>query len=165
MIRQTLLWSVLALVAAGCAGFKPVERGDWRRVYKKEVTQRTSTSPQEIITRDDWEKEQAEGVPRTWEPPPGYEAPFLQKSPKLGLAVGEVLELRVNEGKTVELLLNGGAVELYWNEQRKVDGWKDGIDVTTRESTLFLVGRKAGSAVLRLVDNGVPTDIPVTVTQ
>jgi hypothetical protein len=160
-----LLWCLLLVPASfGCAGFSTVERGEWRRVYTEDVAGvRRLDAKQEVITREKWEEELAHDVRRTWEPMPGFEAPFLADLDRIGLAVGEVMQFRVDEGQETELQLNGHAVQVYQGPVVKRDEWKNGSDVTRRESTLYLVGQKPGTAVLRLVLPQESKDIPVTV--
>lgn len=153
-----------AVVASSCAGFKPVDRGEYRRVFAADVTKRSPDAPQEVITREAYEEDVTQGTHRGWEAPPGYTAPYLHETPKVGLEVGDVVELRVDEAQEVELSLEGGAVEAYWNEAVKRDAWKDGSDVTVRESTLWLKGKKPGSAALRYSKGNQAKDVPITVT-
>lgn len=160
-----LLLAAAVIASSSCAGFKALDRGEYRRVFTADVTKRGPDSPQEVITRDAYEEEVAGGTRRGWEPPVGYEAPLLTQTPKVGLKVGDVVELRVDESSPVELFLDGNAVEAYWNPEVKRDAWKDGSDVTVRESTLYLRGKKPGSAVLRYTQANQTKDVPVTVSQ
>lgn len=161
--RLFVLGSVFAL-AFGCSSFRAVERGEWRRVYTKDASSvKSLDAPQEIITREKYEEELANDVRRTWSPSPGWTPPWLADMEELGMAVGEVLELRIDELKPVELQVKGAAAELYWGQRIKRDEWKDGTDITRRESTLFLQGRAKGKAVIRLVTDEQAKDIPVTV--
>lgn len=153
---------VLLALSSGCAGFKAVERGDWRLVYA-DAAQRGPDSRREVIPRDDSEREIAEGNRRTWEAPPGYEFPKLQQTDAVGLKVGEVAGFIVDENTAAELFADGDAVRLFWGPLEKKDGWKGDIDVTTRESTLYVQGRSAGTATLRVVNGSSQKDIPVTV--
>jgi hypothetical protein len=153
---------LVVVLAQGCAGFKAVERGDWRRVYK-DPAQRSADAPQELITRDKQDEEQAAGNRRAWEPLPGWFAPQLAETPAIGLKVGEVVELLVDEGSPAELFLDGNVAEIYWNEARKRDEWKNNTDVTRVESSLFVRGVKPGKATLRLVHGQDQKDVPITV--
>ena len=154
----------LAVLSTSCAGFKAVERGEYRRVFAADVTNRTPDAPQDVITRNAYEEEVAAGTRRGWEAPPGYVAPLLSESPKIGLKVGDVVELRVDESTPVDLSVDGNAVDVYWNPEVKRDAWKDGNDVTVHESTLWLRGKKPGAATLRWTQGQKSTDVPVTVT-
>ncbi|MEW5741315.1 MAG: hypothetical protein AB1938_20500 [Myxococcota bacterium] len=154
----------LAVVVSSCAGFKPVDRGEYRRVFAADVTKRSPDAPQEIITREAYEEEVAGGVRRGWEPPPGYVAPLLHETPTVGMKVGDVVELRVDESGPVELFLEGSVADAFWGPQVKRDEWKDGNDVTVRESTLFLQGRKPGKGALRYTRGNETKDVPISVT-
>ena len=46
---------------------------------------------------------------------------------------------------------------------RKVDGWKDGMDVTTRASRQFVVGRSPGVTTLKVTRVDVTREVPITV--
>jgi hypothetical protein len=163
MLRSLLL-ALSVVVASSCAGFRPVERGEYRRVYAEDATRRTPDAPQEFISRDDYEAEVADGLRRAWEPPMGYAVPLLHETPALSVAVGQVVEVRVDEAREPDLLLEGGVVEAFWNPPAKRDEWRDGQDVTLHESTLWLRGRKAGRGTLRLVRGRETLDVPITVT-
>lgn len=154
---------IVALVASSCAGFKPVERADWRRVFAQGVTSRGPDAKQEVISRDAYEEEVAGGTRRGWEPPPGYSAPYLHETDKIGLKVGEVVELRVDESSPAELQFDGKGAVVYWTEIVKREEWKDSTDVTKRESTVFVFGKAPGSGVLRLQAGNKTKDVPVKV--
>lgn len=159
---RTQLLVLTSLLLSGCAGFKAIDRGEWRLVYA-DSSQRGAESKREVITRDDSEKEIAEGNRRTWEAPPGYEFPKLQQTDSIGLKVGEVAGFIVDENSEAQLYADGDAVKLFWGPLEKKDGWKGDIDVTTRESTLYVLGKSQGKAVLRVVNGSGQKDIPVTV--
>jgi hypothetical protein len=163
-MRVRIVFLLAAVFVSSCAGFRPVDRGEYRRVFAADVTVRTPDAPQEIITREDYEAEVANGVRRGWEPPPGYVAPWLHETPKVGMRVGDVVELRVDEAGPVELFLEGNVAEAYWGPTRKRDAWNDGQDVTVRESTLFLRGKKPGSGALRYTRGHETRDVPIHVT-
>jgi hypothetical protein len=116
-----------------------------------------------VLTRDAYEREVTAGVGRAWEPPPGYTFPLLHETDAIGLAVGEVAGLRVDEATAAELQMDGQAVELFWGPVKKRDEWVDGSDVTVRESLLYVRGVRAGKAVLRLSRGASTRDIPITV--
>ncbi|MCU0696103.1 MAG: Ig-like domain-containing protein [Myxococcaceae bacterium] len=161
--RLFLIVSILAL-AIGCSSFRAVERGDWRRAYTKDAsTVKSLDAPQEIITREKYEEELANDVRRTWSPSPGWQPAWLTDVEEIGLAVGEVNEFRINEVKPVEVQVLGSAAELYWGARVKKDEWKDGTDVTRRESTLFVKGKEKGKVTIRLVLDEGTKDIPLTV--
>lgn len=160
---RTSLLLTLVVVCSGCAGFKPVERADWRRVFAADVTKHSPDAKQDVISRDAYEEEVANGVRRGWEPPPGYTAPFLHETEKIGLKVGEVVELRVDESASVELLFDGKGAVVFWGEVVKRDEWSKDHDVTKRESTLFVLGKAPGSGVLRLNAGNKSKDVPVKV--
>lgn len=161
--RLFLIVSVLAL-AIGCSSFRAVDRGDWRRVYTKDAsTVKSLDAPQEIITREKYEEELANDVRRTWSPSPGWSPPWLLDTEEIGLAPNEVMEFRIDELKPVEVQVKGDVATLFWGQRIKKDEWKDGNDVTRRESTLFVQGKSKGKAVIRLVTEDTTKDIPVTV--
>lgn len=156
------LWAV-GLV--GCAGFTPVERGDWRRVWVKAEGPHAPDSPQELIPAEQELTERADqSVNRAWNPPPGFAPPTLGDSGPVSLKVGEIATFVVEEPGEVQVLVQGAAVRAYWNPTKKKDEWKDGADVTRRESTVFLVGKKVGTATVRVVTGDEPWTVPVTVT-
>lgn len=157
-----LLPAVVMLVGSGCAGFKSVERGEWRLVYV-DSAKRDAEAPREVVTRDAYETEVTEGTRRGWEPPPGYVFPLLHEVDKVGLKVGEVQGFRVDEATDAELFLDGGGLSLYWGPVEKRDGWQGDTDVTLKESMLFVKATGAGSAVLRLVRGPKTKDVPVAV--
>ncbi len=161
-MRTHLLLVMTTLSLTGCAGFKAVERGEWKLVYA-DGAQRGPDSKREVITRDASEKEVAEGNRRTWDPPPGYVFPNLHQTDAVGLKVGEVAGFVVDEATDAQLFSDGDAVKLFWGQLEKRDTWKGDIDVTVRESTLFVEGTRAGSATLRLVRGQDTRDVKVTV--
>jgi hypothetical protein len=89
--------------------------------------------------------------------------PLLEQTDAIGVEQGEVLELQVDESATVELALQGGAARVCWNPMRKVDGWRDGVDVTARESRLFVLGLQPGVATLKVTRGGATREVPITV--
>jgi hypothetical protein len=157
-----LLPAVLMLGGSGCAGFKSIERGEWRLVYV-DSAKRDANAAREVVTRDAYEAEVTEGTRRGWEPTPGFVFPLLHEVDKIGLGVGEVMGFRVDETNPAELFVDGSGVQMYWGPMEKHDGWKGDTDVTVSESMLFVKGTKAGAAVLRLVRGPVTKDVPVTV--
>ncbi len=159
---RCLLLSLAMLSSVGCAGFKAVDRGDWRLVYV-DSAKRDAEAPREVITRDAYEAEVTEGTRRGWEPPPGYTFPLLHETDKIGMKVGEVMGFRVDEGNAAELFVDGGNLQLFWGEVEKKDGWKGDTDVTVKESVLFVKAKKAGPAALRLVRGQSTKDVAVTV--
>lgn len=158
-------WALVVLVGfSSCAGFRAVERGEWRRVYTKDAASvRDLEAPQEVISREKYEDELANDVRRAVMAGPGWTAPWLSDVEVLALAVREVLELRVDEARPVELHVKGSAAEVFWGPRLKRDEWKDGSDVTHHESTLFVRGLSKGALVLRLISVEGQRDVPVTV--
>lgn len=157
-----LLVGVALLGSAGCAGFKTVDRGDWRLVYA-DSTKRDAEAAREVVTRDAYEAEVSEGTRRGFEGPPGFLFPLLHETDAIGLKVGEVAGFRIDEATDVELFVDGSGVKLFWGAMEKRDGWKGDTDVTTRESSLYVKGTSAGKATLRLVRGSATKDVPVTV--
>ena len=162
MRSHALLAAALMLAGSGCAGFKSVDRGDWRLVYV-DSAKRDAEAPREVVTRDAYEAEVSEGTRRGWEPSPGYVFPLLHEVDTIGLKVGEVQGFRVDEGTAAELFVDGSGLSLYWGPLEKRDGWKGDSDVTVKESTLFVKASKAGTAVLRLIRGSRTKDVPVAV--
>jgi hypothetical protein len=161
--RLFLIASILAL-AVGCSSFRAVERGEWRRVYTKDAASvKSLDAPQEIIPREKYEEELANDVRRTWSPSPGWQPAWLADTEEIGLTVGEVNEFRLDEARPVEVQMMGSAAEVYWGVRVKKDEWKEGTDITRRESTLFVKGKEKGKLTLRLVTDDSTKDIPVTV--
>jgi hypothetical protein len=157
-----LLCAVLMLGGSGCAGFKSIERGEWKLVYV-DSAKRGAEAAREVVSRDAYETEVTEGTRRAWEPMPGFVFPLLHEVDKIGLAVGEVAGFRVDEATEAELFVDGAGVQLYWGPVEKRDGWKGDTDVTVRESTLYVKATKPGAAVLRLVRGPTTRDVPVAV--
>ena len=160
---RTLLLVVTAVSGFGCGGFKAVERGQWKLVWV-DLAQRGAEAPREVITRDAYEAEVNAGTRRAWEPTPGFTFPLLHETDAIGLQKGEVAGFRVDEATSAELLVDGSGVAIYWGPTEKKDTWKGDIDVTVRESMLFVRGEKSGGkATLRLLRGQDSKDVPVTV--
>ena len=157
-------WLLLAvsMLGTGCAGFKSVDRGDWRLVYV-DSAKRDAEAAREVITRDAYEVEVTEGTRRGWEPTPGFVFPLLHEVDKIGMKVGEIVGFRVDEATQAELFADGAGLQLYWGPVEKRDDWKGDSDVTVRESMLFVKGTRAGPGVLRLIRGSATKDVPVTV--
>lgn len=159
---RCLLLTVAMVSSVGCAGFKAVDRGEWRLVYV-DSARRDAEAPREIITRDAYEAEVTEGTRRGWEPPPGFQFPLLHETDKVGMKVGEVVGFRVDEASNAEVFVDGSGLQLYWGPVEKHDGWKGDTDITVKESMLFVKAKSAGPGALRLVRGQHTKDVPVTV--
>lgn len=159
---RTLLVVVLAVAASSCAGFRALDRGEWRLVYV-DSARRDAEAPREVVTRDAYEEEVAAGTRRGWEAPAGYSYPALHELERLELKVGEVAALRVDESTEADVLVDGNTVQAWWGPVEKKDTWQGDIDVTVRESMLYLKGLRAGPAAVRLVRGPQTKDVPVTV--
>ncbi|MFZ5446726.1 MAG: hypothetical protein ACOZQL_42455 [Myxococcota bacterium] len=157
-----LLLAVSAVVCTGCGGFKAVQRGEWKLVWV-DPARRDAEAPREVVTRERYESEVAEGNRRGWEPPPGFVFPLLHEVDTIGMQPGEVQGFRVDEATEAELFVDGATVEVFWGPMEKRDAWKAGADVTVRESALFLEAKKPGKATLRLIRGPQTKDVPVTV--
>jgi hypothetical protein len=161
---RTLCFVTAVVLAAGsgCAGFKAVERGDWRLVWSDSAN-RGPEAAREVISRDTYEAEVAGGTRRQWEPPPGFAFPLLHETEKIGLQVGEVQGYRVDEQSAAEVYVDGAGLELYWGPMEKKDQWKGDIDVTVRESMLFVKATREGAAKLKVVRGPDAKEIHVTI--
>lgn len=156
------LLAVTAVVLSGCGGFKAVQRGEWKLVWV-DPAKRDAEAAREVVTRDRYEAEVAEGNRRGWEPPPGFVFPLLHEVDTIGMVPGEVQGFRVDESTEAELFVDGAGVESFWGPVEKRDGWKGDTDVTVRESALFLKATKPGKATVRLIRGPQTKDVPVTV--
>lgn len=154
--------ALLVLVGSGCGGFKAIERGEWKLVWV-DSARRDAEAPREIITRDKYEEEVTAGTRRAWEPPPGFQFPLLHETDSIGMVVGEVQGYRIDEATSAELFLDGSGLDPYWGPTEKKDTWKGDIDVTVRESMLFIRATKEGKATLRVTRGPQQKDVPVTV--
>jgi hypothetical protein len=157
-----LLVGVALLGAAGCAGFKSVDRGEWRLVYV-DTTRRDAEAPREVIARDAYEAEVSEGTRRGVTNPQGFLYPLLHETDAIGLKVGEVAGFRIDEATDAELFVDGTNVKLYWGTMEKRDAWQGDRDVTIKESALFVKGTGPGKATLRVTRGANTKDVPVTV--
>lgn len=161
-MRQVFSVVLVLLGVSSCAGFRAVERGEWVLVFV-DPAKRGGDAPREVVSRDAYEREVTAGVGRMWEPPPGYVFPLLHETDAVGLKVGEVAGFRVDEATAAELLLDGAGLDVFWGPMKKRDEWREGNDVTVRESPLYVRATKAGKATLRLVRGTETKDVPVTV--
>ena len=161
-MRLTSVTLAAALPLLSCAGFHQVERGEWKLVYV-DGAQRGAEAAREVITREQYETEVAGGEGRGFVPPAGFEFPWLHETETIGMTVNEVQGFRVDEKSSADLFVDGSVLELYWGPLEKHDSWQGDIDVTVRESALYLKAKKQGVATLRLVRGNVTRDIPVTV--
>jgi hypothetical protein len=155
---------LLVLLSSGCAGFKAVDRGDWRLVWA-DSARRDAEAAREIITREKYEEEVTAGNRRAWEPPPGFQFPLLHETDSIGMTVGEVQGYRIDEASSAELFVDGAGLDLFLGQVEKKDTWKGDIDVTVRESMLFVKATRAGKATLRLMRGPTQKDVPVTVKE
>ncbi|MFT3713129.1 MAG: hypothetical protein QM817_36200 [Archangium sp.] len=159
-----ILLGTLLLLCSSCAGFKAVDRGDWRLVWA-DSAKRDAEAPREVVTRDKYEEEVTAGNRRAWEPPPGFQFPLLHETDTIGMTVGEVQGYRIDEASSAELFVDGAGLELYLGQTEKKDTWKGDIDVTVRESMLYVKATKPGKATLRLMRGPNQKDVPVTVKE
>jgi hypothetical protein len=155
---------LLVLLGSGCAGFKAVERGEWRLVWQ-DSAKRDAEAPRDVITRDTYEEEVTAGNRRAWEPPPGFQFPLLHETDSIGMTVGEVQGYRLDEAANAELFVDGAGLELFLGPVEKKDTWKGDIDVTVRESMLYVKATRAGKATLRLMRGPAQKDVPVTIKE
>ena len=160
MVQRSVALCAVGLCA--CAGFRSVDRGEWVRVYA-DSSDRSATAKQALITRDHYEAEVAAGNRRTYEPLLGWQPPFLHETEAIKVAVGEVMEFRVDESKGAEVQLSGSGADLFLTPVHKRDVWDNGMDVTYVESTLFIRGNRASASTVRLVTPAGTKDVPVTV--
>lgn len=162
---RTITLGLLLVSSTGCGGFKALERGDWKLVWV-DSAKRDAEAPREVITRDKYEEEVTAGTRRAWEPPPGFQFPLLHETDTIGMLVGEVQGYRIDEATSAELFMDtggGGGLDTFWGNTEKKDTWKGDIDVTVRESMLFIKATKEGKALLRVTRGPQQKDVPVTV--
>ena len=120
MIRSLSLGAVGLLLFSNCAAtLNPVQKSEWVLVNSDDG------KSQEIIPRDAYEVEVAQGRGRLAKFAVGEKPPVLhQTSATLTATVGEVLRFRINEGSHVELFSDEAVAQVYWDKDRTVDGWK-----------------------------------------
>jgi hypothetical protein len=151
---------VPSLLLLSCASFTAVERGEWQHVWVDPATRKDET----VITREQADEEAVKVGRRSWEPSPGWVPPLLTQTEAIGVTVGQVLEFRIDESVSVDLSLQGTAAGVYWNPMKKLDGWKDGNDVTTRESRLLVQGKAPGTTTLKFTSGDTTRELVITVT-
>ena len=164
MRRSLRRGALLVLTVCACSSWRNVERVEWRRVFAQDEVKRTPDARQEIISRDKYEEEVAAGVHRAYEPPPGFQSPFLHETDGIGLKLNEVMEFRVDESEPVDLQLTGECAEVFWAPMVKKDEWKGDEGVTKKLSLLLVRAAKPGKGTLRLLTGASTKDVPVTVT-
>lgn len=139
-----------------------MSRGEWRLVYAN-PEKRDPDSKLTVITRDVFDVEVTEGHKRAWNPPPGYKAGVLHETSAIELKVGAIEGFTVDEKDDAQVLADGDAVALFWGELEKRDAWDGDHDVTIKQSTLFIEGKRPGKATVRIVRGSDTHDVPVTV--
>ena len=152
----------VTVMTMSCTGFKAIERGDFKHVFADARGTMKAIDKQDIITTEAWEAEVASSVQRAYVPAPGLEITVLQETPESTIDVFEIREFRVDESEPVELFVDG-PLETWWNPVKKIDGWKDHNDVVVKLSLLFVRGKKAGKATLRVTTEKGTTDSIVNV--
>jgi hypothetical protein len=174
-VRRLLIIVALSSLS-GCAGWKTIERGEWEVVWTKDNAKRPAEEKvkmlqgyggfgQEVITREKYDEEIAEGDRRRVEPLPNVRPAFLTDLDGIAtLAVGELRSFRIDEKTDPTLTWMGNVIDVYLTEPKRVDGWKGDAAVDGREAMLHLVGLRPGKARLQLVDGTKKTMIDVTVT-
>lgn len=148
-----------------CSGWQALTREDWVMVWSDETvsTQMVNGTPieivkptpgakQEIIPKERWESEIAEGKRR-------QVSAALDKVPKLitdihepiELMVGEVRELRIEEPNgEPQVAAAGSAVRVYWTKAKTLEDFKDGQEVNKKESSLFVRAEDGGNAKVKV---------------
>ena len=155
---------LLVMGLSGCAGFKPLERGEWVLAWSDEVVQTQMVNGtaievvkpapgarQEVIPLDRYEAETTEGKRRkvisTFANTPKE---VFEINEPIELMIGEVKELRVAEPKEVLVSVAGDSVKAYWTQANRVDEWKDGKSIEHSESTLFLLADDPGTSKVKV---------------
>ncbi|MBL8954955.1 MAG: hypothetical protein JNK82_29530 [Myxococcaceae bacterium] len=164
-MRSLTVGALLAL-CSGCAGFKALERSEWVMVWSDETvtTQMVNGTPieivkptpgakQEIIPKERYDSEVAEGKRR-------QVAAKLGQVPKkvtdikepIELMVGEVRELLIDEppGKSPVVSVSGSAVRPYLTTVKTLEDYKEGKEINTTQSSLFLMADDAGGAKVKV---------------
>ena len=158
---RSVLVAGLVLTSGCAATLKSIDRGEWVLVTTDDG------KGQEVVTRDTYEAEVVAGRERKVKLAVDERPPVLHEAPEqLTATTGEILRFRVNEGSEVELLSDEAVTEVYWTENRPVDGWKGDQALEGRESQVYVRARKPGKGKLRLVDKTWGThDFELTVTK
>ncbi len=162
-MRIVTVGALLALCS--CAGFKALDRSEWVLVWSDETVQTemvngtpieivkpTPGARQEIIPKERYDSEVAEGKRR-------QVAAKLGQVPKrvtdvkepIELMVGEVRELLIDEPKKdAEVFVSGSAVRSYWTNAKTLEDYKEGKELNTTQSSLFLLADDGGNAKVKV---------------
>jgi hypothetical protein len=175
-MRRALIIVALSSLTA-CGGWKSIERGEWEVVWTKENATRPAEDKvkmlqgyggfgQEVIPREKYDEEIAEGNRRKVEPLAGVRPSTLTDvEGKVTLAVGELRTFRINEKTEPTITWQGNAVDVYLTEPKRVDGWKGDEAVDGREAMLHVVGLKPGKAKFQMIEGSEHTTlVEITVT-
>ena len=174
-MRHALLLITLSSLT-GCAGWKTIERGEWEVVWTKDNAGKPAEDKvkmlqgyggfgQEVIPREKYDEEIAEGNRRKVEPLAGVRPSTLKEvSGKITLAVGELRSFRIDEKNEPTITWQGNVLDVFLTEAKRVDGWKGDEAVDGREAMLHVVGLKAGKASFQLVEGQEKLTVEVTVT-
>jgi hypothetical protein len=163
-MRRLTVGALLALCS--CAGFKALDRSEWVLVWSDETVQTqmvngtpieivkpTPGAKQEIIPKERYDSEIAEGKRRSVSAKLGQVPKRVTdiKEP-IELMVGEVRELLIDEPKKdeVQVAVAGSAVRPYWTTSKTLEDYKDGQEVVRNQSSLFLLADDSGSAKVKV---------------
>jgi len=162
-MRRLTVGALLALCS--CAGFKPLDRSEWVLVWSDEtvrtevvngtpieIVKPTPGAKQEIIPKERYDSEVAEGKRRSV-------AAKLGQVPKkasdikepIELMIGEVREILIEEPKKdAEVFVAGSAVRPYWTTPKTLEDYREGKEINTVQSSLFLLADDGGNAKVKV---------------
>ncbi len=162
-MRRLTVGALLALCS--CAGFRALERSDWVLVWSDETVQTqmvngtpievvkpTPGAKQEIIPKERYDSEVAEGKRRSVAAKLGQVPKKVSdiKEP-IELLIGEVRELLIDEPKKeAEVFVSGTAVRPYWTNAKTLEDYRDGQEVNTTQSSLFLLADDSGTSKVKV---------------
>lgn len=162
-MRGLTVGALLAL--CGCAGFKALDRSEWVLVWSDETVQTqivngtpieivkpTSGAKQEIIPKERYDSEVAEGKRRSVAAKLGQVAKKAGdiKEP-IALMVGEVREILIDEPKKdAAVFVAGSAVRPYWTVPKTLEDYKEGKEINTVQSSLYLLADDGGNAKVKV---------------
>lgn len=144
----------LLLCALGCSGARPVQRGDWQRVWVEEFARHDAQSPQEVLSLEAYEREVAASIRRSWKPPTGWAPTPFERATAIELMRGEVHELELDETTRTTLSVEGDAAKVYWTHPSTIEWWEDGRERTRTASRVLVHARRTGRLTLHVAREG-----------